>query len=109
METKEIFEYIQYLDRICDYYEPKMISNYGNVVTENQAKAQKAYNNADVKRKDLIEILESRVYDEINVLLQKKHLDDMSFKVKEITQKAKEITKTLKNKSNAKKTKKESL
>ena len=102
MEIKEIFEYIQYLDRICDYYEPKMISNYGNVVTENQAKAQKAYNNADVKRKDLIEILENKVYDEINVLLSKEHLDDMSFKVKE-------ITKTFKNKSNAKKTKKETL
>lgn len=62
MKTRDIFEQIQYLDRICDYYEPKMTCNYGMIVTEAQAEAQNRYSKADAKRKELIEVLEDRIY-----------------------------------------------
>lgn len=62
MTTRDIFEHIQYLDRICAYYEPKMVCNYGMVITDSQAEAQKRYSKADAKRKELIGLLEERVY-----------------------------------------------
>ena len=67
MTTREIFERIQYLDRICDYYEPKMVCNYGMIVTEAQSEAQKRYSKADARRKELIELLENRVYKDLEV------------------------------------------
>lgn len=67
MTTREIFEKIQYLDRICDYYEPKMVCNYGMIVTEAQAEAQNRYSKADAKRKELIELLEDRIYKDLEI------------------------------------------
>ena len=67
MTTRAIFERIQYLDRICNYYEPKTVCNYGMIVTEAQAEAQKRYSKAYAKRKELIELLENRVYKDLEV------------------------------------------
>ena len=106
MKTREIFEIIQYLDRICDYYKPKMVCNYGMTVTEAQAEAQKRYSKADAKRKELIELLEDRVYKGLEIDNEiinhqvEKQLEEIQGKT---------ITKEDKRRRNVQKVKKETI
>lgn len=106
MTTKEIFEIIQYLDRICDYYEPKMVCNYGMIVTEAQAEAQNRYSKADAKRKELIELLEDRIYKGLEIGNEiinhqvEKQLEEIQGKT---------ITKEDKRRRNVQKVKKETI
>ena len=106
MKTRDIFEQIKYLDRICDYYEPKMACNYGMIVTEAQAEAQNRYSKADAKRKELIELLEDRVYKGLEIDNEiinhqvEKELEEIQGKV---------ITKEGKRRRNVQKVKKETI
>jgi predicted DNA-binding WGR domain protein len=106
MTTREIFEIIQYLDRICDYYEPKMVCNYGMVVTEAQAEAQNRYSKADAKRKELIELLEDRVYKGLEI--DNEIINNQVEKQLEEIQ-GKTITKEDKRRRNVQKVKKETI
>jgi hypothetical protein len=109
MTTREIFERIKYLDRICDYYEPKMVCNYGMIVTEAQSEAQKRYSKADARRKELIELLENRVYKERHLELDDEIINNQVVTDLKEIQGDNIIKEGNKNKRNVQRVKKENI
>lgn len=77
---KQLYEYIQYLDRIYDRYAPDIVVGYGGPVSEQAINAQNHCMRASVERNRLIQMMEDKVYNEIEDLLKEKKLDDVKEK-----------------------------
>ena len=77
---KQLYEYIQYLDRIYDLYAPDVVVGYGVPVPEQTINARSHCMRASAERKRLIQMMEDKVYDEIEDLLKKKKSDEVKKK-----------------------------
>lgn len=77
---KQLYEYIQYLDRIYDLHAPNAVVGYQQTVTEQAIDAQNRCRHASAERKRLIQMMEDKVYDEIEDLLKEKKSDEVKEK-----------------------------
>lgn len=77
---KQLYEYIQYLDRIYDRYAPDAVVGYQQTVTEKAIDAQNQCRRASFERNRLIQMMKDKVYDEIEDLLNEKKSDEVKKK-----------------------------
>lgn len=77
---KQLYEYVQYLDRIYDFHAPNAVVGYQQTVTEQAIDAQNRCRRASAERKRLIQMMEDKVYDEIEDLLKEKKSDEVKEK-----------------------------
>ena len=77
---KQLYEYIQYLDRIYDLHAPNAVVGYQQTVTEQAIDAQNRCMRASAERKRLIQMMEDKVYDEIEDLFKKNKSDEVKKK-----------------------------
>ena len=77
---KQLYEYIQYLDRIYDRYAPDAVVGYQQTVTEKAIDAQNHCMRVSVERNRLIQLMENKVYNEIEDLLKEKKSDEVKKK-----------------------------
>ena len=77
---KQLYEYIQYLDRIYDRYAPDIVVGYGGPVSEEAINAQNHCIRVSVERNRLIQLMENKVYNEIEDLLSEKKSDEIKKK-----------------------------
>lgn len=77
---KQLYEYIQYLDRIYDCYAPDAVVGYQQTVTEKAIDAQNQCRRASFERNRLIQMMKDKVYDEIEDLLKEKKSDEVKEK-----------------------------
>ena len=77
---KQLYEYIQYLDRIYDRYAPDAVVGYQQTVTEKAIDAQNQCRRASFERNRLIQMMKDKVYDEIESLLKEKKSDEVKEK-----------------------------
>lgn len=77
---KQLYEYIQYLDRIYDLYAPDVVVGYQQTVTEKAINARNHCMRASVERNRLIQMMEDKVYNEIEDLLKEKVSDEVKEK-----------------------------
>ena len=77
---KQLYEYIQYLDRIYDLHAPNAVVGYQQTVTEQAIDAQNHCMHANAERNRLIQMMKDKVYDEIEDLLKEKKSDEVKEK-----------------------------
>lgn len=80
INCKQLYEYIQYLDRIYDRYAPDIVVSYGGPVSEEAINAQNHCMRVSVERNRLIQLMEDKVYNEIEDLLKEKKSDEVKKK-----------------------------